>query len=867
VKGDISPVYARIRSERQKIGLAYGILAGLGFSLTTWGYDAFLLSRAYADLPWLKLAIGGVFCLAIGGFVGWMAGRLDSPLFAFPAWLLAGVSFAWFTSHLPFEILTKVIALIDPKFQGLVLYPYTTNVKLRMVIVYVVVTLMAGIAGGLQTLLVESARVAGTRLLRWLTLSAVLLLFAVGGTAADNINQPFRDPLLSVDHTIRFALSTEGTPVDTKLAADMHLRAIEPLKGLLHKPRRLILGEYEPVYLDSFSIYIDFDGTWAYCSVFVNQPGICQVSANTFPEKLGCLLDDRDPQSCQIGESEAARQWLSTWKDQLKQPVVMAVLDERGPATLMAVTDSANRQSICRFGGINYTVVLEECTAFQETKAVLASSPVSTWVSKPPGQITSGPALTETIGTSIFAPQDMALLPNQRPVLDTLPDLARYLISADVNFAEHRLEGHLRLEYTNTEDVPLDKLYFRLFPNGDGSYGQGSLTVSDVIKEGVPVLSSLSLDNSVLEVNLVSPLPVNAQTRIEMDFSAAIPAGSADTGYGIYGFRDNILTLANWYPILAVYDSNGWNLDPVYSIGDSVFSDMALYTVDIKLPSDLKLAATGVEVTRREAGGVTEVRYASGPVRDFFVAISPDFQVTSRVVDGTQVNSYYLPGRQAGGQQALETAASSLDVFNSHFGQYPYSELDIVGVPLVLASGVEYPGLILLGDGMYQDYTNVKFTTTDAHEVAHQWWYNVVGNNVIDDPWMDEALATYSSVLYWDFTQGSSAYQEAMSYYQGRYDQFLQNSPDDKITGSLAYFTSLPNPAAYSVIVYTKGALFFQALRDKIGDEAFFEALRYYYNTYQFMIATPQDLLGAFERTSGKKLGDFYNQWLYSTKP
>jgi aminopeptidase N len=230
----------------------------------------------------------------------------------------------------------------------------------------------------------------------------------------------------------------------------------------------------------------------------------------------------------------------------------------------------------------------------------------------------------------------------------------------------------------------------------------------------------------------------------------------------------------------------------------------------------------------------------------------------------TQVNSYYLPGYRASGEQALQIAADSLEVFNTRFGPYPYRELDVIAAPMRGALGVEFPGIILIGLHLYDEPERPEFAVTIAHEVAHQWWYSTVGNDVFDEPWLDEALTTYSSGLYYEEKLGSTYQAGLESYWQDRYDRLLEQGLDDLVTESLSHFEHQAGPAAYGGVVYVKGALFFKALRDEIGDPAFFQALQNYYQTHLFGIARTPDLLDAFETAAGRDLSGFYQSWLYS---
>ena len=448
--------------------------------------------------------------------------------------------------------------------------------------------------------------------------------------------------------------------------------------------------------------------------------------------------------------------------------------------------------------------------------------------------------------------------------------LNHYLLNITIDPDQSRFQGTLLLDYTNTEDSALEQLFFRLLPNGQRSYGNGALNGGEVKVDGAVQPTSLSVEDSVLEVELGKSVAPGERVQVEMSFQGQVPqdfGGSQPVnGYGIYNYSDGVMALANWYPILAVYDEQGWNLDPVSFIGDSVYSDMATYQVEIDLPKDQILVSTGV--VQQEDAGEARKQYVveSGPVRDFFIILSSNFESLEESVAGTRVTSYYLPGKLDGGRRALEVTSQALSAFNSQFGPYPYTELDIVDAPMQNASGVEYPGIVLIGDALYAEYEGTAFAVTVAHEIAHQWWYNLVGNDVIEEPWLDEAMATYASGLYLESVQGKPALDGLMDYYQERYQRTLDSSGDHPISEGLAYF-EIADPRAYGGIVYAKGALFLDALRQEIGDAAFFGALQGYFQDFRYQIATGKDLLMAFETSAGTSLGSFYQTWGVTPQP
>jgi hypothetical protein len=462
------------------------------------------------------------------------------------------------------------------------------------------------------------------------------------------------------------------------------------------------------------------------------------------------------------------------------------------------------------------------------------------------------------------------MLPSARALLDSLPDLTHYTIDVNINPAANAFAGHALVEYINTESRPLESLFFRLLPNGGQGYGNGALEVSQTRVDGQVAETSLSVDDTVIQVSLPQELMPGERLEVGLDFQGVVPVDfggeQSPWAYGIYNTSQGVMALSGWYPILAVYDVDGWHLDPVSPMGDSVFSETALYTVDVTLPADQVLAATGIEIGRQPSGDQVRYQLVSGPMRDFFIVASRDFQVTSQTVDGTLVNAYYLPDYDLAAAEGLSVAASSLGIYNRRFGAYPFSELDVVQTPLQNALGVEYPGIVLVGASLYDKPDDPSFSVTVAHEVAHQWWYSLVGNDVFAEPWLDEGLATYSSSLYNQEDLGEGAYQGLVSYWQGRYDTLVNQGKDDVVTQGLSHFESLGDPRIYSGVVYAKAALFFEALRRTVGDQAFFAALQAYYKNYQFRVATRDGLLADFNKASGERLDALYQEWLYSEK-
>jgi hypothetical protein len=469
------------------------------------------------------------------------------------------------------------------------------------------------------------------------------------------------------------------------------------------------------------------------------------------------------------------------------------------------------------------------------------------------------------IPTSVFAPgvdvQDLslyrpALKPGFEADVETLPNAPRYFIQVTLDADEPTtLTGVERVRYTNTEEVPLDVVYFRLYPNLPG-YG-GSMTVEKVALNDVPLETTLEAQGSALRVPLDPPLAPGAVAELTLRFRESLPTDTS-VGYGLYAYADDVYALAGFYPTIPVYDDEGWNVEVAPPYGDATFTDSGFFQVRLTVPEDLTVVTSGSTLEISENGDGTRTWVAvGGPMRDFYVAMSSDYEVVSQEVDGTRVNSYYRSAQDEEGELALRYAADALRVFNKRFGPYPYAELDVVATP-TKAGGIEYPGAIVVAQRLYGQEGGF-FELAIAHEVAHQWWYGLVGNDQLDEPWLDEALTNYSAYLYSEETAGpSQADRIKEMVFEKPYRAAQEDERDRGVAGPVASFSGRD----YGAIVYGKGPLFFDALRAQLGDEAFFAALRDFLETHRYGVAYPDDLIAAFEDTSDQQIDDLYEFWI-----
>jgi aminopeptidase N len=255
----------------------------------------------------------------------------------------------------------------------------------------------------------------------------------------------------------------------------------------------------------------------------------------------------------------------------------------------------------------------------------------------------------------------------------------------------------------------------------------------------------------------------------------------------------------------------------------------------------------------------------AAPVRDVAIHASKHYQVVTATahLDGdVLVSSYFLPEYRRGGLDVLSYAAEALSIFTRRLGSYPYKELKVFASPTTVG-GIEYPMLAGVTDSLYGT-TGGYFEWVTAHEVAHQWWYGMVGSDPINEAWLDESLTQYMASLYIEDRYGAAAAtEERQRFFNARYQQELSNGRDASVDQPTGAFER----TAYSPLVYGKGPLFFEAVRRAVGDRLFNSWLRIYFMRYRYKIVHATDLLSAADEIGiGQSVRVAFDEWIRGSR-
>ena len=375
--------------------------------------------------------------------------------------------------------------------------------------------------------------------------------------------------------------------------------------------------------------------------------------------------------------------------------------------------------------------------------------------------------------------------------------------------------------------------------------------------DGIAVLGTTELDGIAQRYRLSTPLAPGQTLDVSLPFSidARGPIGGSDPKR--FGITESVLAAPTFYPLVPPLAADGtWRAEKAPPGGDTTNSEMAYYQVQVTADSSMSVASTGAQVSQQtNADGTQTATFVTGPVRDFALALGP-FEKKSQTVDGVVVNAWILPEHGSDLANLLTAAAAQLKELDRLIGPYPYAELDVIDAPGAFG-GIEYPGLVFIGTvGSH----NLVIPT--VHEVAHQWFYGLIGDDQIHQPWLDEAAATYAEILYY---QGVGQITTATGELS-RFREWLRLSPfaEKPIGLGVGEYDSQDE---YALIVYWKGALFFDALRSRLGDAAFDSFLQGYFRDYRYGTATSADFEREAERACDCDLKSLFDLWVYKGGP
>jgi hypothetical protein len=398
------------------------------------------------------------------------------------------------------------------------------------------------------------------------------------------------------------------------------------------------------------------------------------------------------------------------------------------------------------------------------------------------------------------------------------PATPAYTITLTSNASGGTWTGHESVTFSNPSATPLTEVYLRLWDNAHGSCPATPITVSNVTGG---TASALTVNCTAMKITLPAPLAQGGTGSVGFDLSIVVTSGVDRFGHdGGYYFIGNAL------PVLAVRDGLGWHLDPYTDNGESFYALASDYTVTLDHPGSIVVPATGTSADRAGTSGRTITTAVGRQVREFAWAAGPFKKISGTTAAGVAVNVYSVSAiGSASARSMLSVATAALDAHAGRFGAYPYGEADVVLDNGFWFGGMEYPGFVL-------DLVN---STALAHELAHQWFYGIVGDDEYGTPWLDEGFTDYATDLYFGKTGSGCG--------------ITWQSSAEKLTNSMAYWDA--HSSRYSTVVYNYGKCTLHDLRRLIGATAMTNLLRSYAQSHWYGVSTVADFTAAAQAAAG----------------
>ncbi|TCO48788.1 putative Ig domain-containing protein [Actinocrispum wychmicini] len=397
------------------------------------------------------------------------------------------------------------------------------------------------------------------------------------------------------------------------------------------------------------------------------------------------------------------------------------------------------------------------------------------------------------------------------------PSSPSYTVNLSSNSTGDTWTGTESVSFTNASSTPLPEVYLRLWDNFHGSCPQTPITVTNVTGG---TASPLSVNCTAMKITLPTPLNQGQSATIGFNLGIVVPSGADRFGHdGPNNFIGNAL------PVLAIRDTAGWHLDPYTNNGESFYTVISNFDVTLAHPTALPTPASG-KSTETTSGGTTTTHAIANNVRDFAWATGPFTKITGTSSKGFVVNVYSTSGISSGNAQSmLSTATNALDVHSGRFGDYPYGEADVVLDNNFWFGGMEYPGFVL----------DVVSSTALAHELAHQWFYGIVGDDEYSTPWLDEGFTDYATDLYNGITGAGCG--------------ITWQSSAEKLTNNMGYWDA--HSSRYSTVIYGYGKCTLHDLRRLLGDTTMANLLKSYAQSHWYGVSTVAEFKAAAQAAAG----------------
>lgn len=438
-----------------------------------------------------------------------------------------------------------------------------------------------------------------------------------------------------------------------------------------------------------------------------------------------------------------------------------------------------------------------------------------------------------------------------------------YKIDAKLNEKNNTISGREKVDFKNVYNTEMNDIGFNLFADLNNSqetqdkifeaYNKkimkenpekkaedflGGIDIKSVKLADSNINLTFKEENQFLEIKLNKPLKNGETIALYIDYEVKIPFGIQRLSY-----YNGLYTGVHWYPVVAVFNekTKKWNQVPYSTVLESDYYDTSNYDVTLDVPKDYNVAITGAETFKKE-GDRKIVTVKAEKYREMVFFASNKYKKLSDTQDGLTINFYYIPltsKKDKVIKEYIDRAFKAIKFYSDKFGKYPYSEFDLIE-SCIEDGALEFTGVVQMG--VISENAVVKDHGGFVHEIAHQWFHGVIGNNSETEAVLDEAFAVFTRFYFYNEIHGEDDGFKILLLAADESTDKCINIPNNE-AGDEAFY-----------IYYDIGAISLYDLYEKIGEEKFNELMQEYFKEYKFKNATVEGFLDIVKKVCGKDI-------------